>query len=144
MKATTLGITLPSPEHFFNIALQSFASSIGIQLKILIGSQSGERASTEDARGWAQTCMARRSGTVRPAVTSLIQRLEAFGILPERDWQLEWTDLTESTMAEKMDRAVKMSDINAKSALEPVFTNDEIRAAVDCEPLDATDYGEDE
>lgn len=143
MKATTLGITLPSPEHFFNIALQTFASSVGIPLKILVGNQTGERASTEDARDWAQTCMARRNGSIRPTIMSLVNRLERFQILPERDWHLEWSDLTESTMGEKVNRAAQMAEINAKGGLDPTFTTDEIRAAVGFEPLGATDYGSD-
>lgn len=142
MEAKTLGVTLPSPEHFFNIALQSFAASICCPLKILVGTQTGERASTEDARDWAQTCMSRRNDTVRPAVMALISRLTRFGVLPARDWHLHWTDLTESTMGEKLDRAAKMAEINAKSNLELVFLPEEIRAAVDLEPLSEADLSD--
>lgn len=149
MKATTLGITLPSPEHFFNIALQSFAASIQIPLKILVGSQSGERASTEDASEWAQVNMARRSDSVRPNILEFVNRLERFGILKEHDWVLGWGDLTESTVSEKIERAVKMSEVNAKTlsgpmdAGEVIFTGDEIRDVVGYAPLsDAEKYGE--
>ncbi|MET3648041.1 anti-CBASS protein Acb1 family protein [Phyllobacterium ifriqiyense] len=137
MQAKTLGITLPSPEHFFAIALQSFAASIPIPMKILVGSQTGERASTEDAEEWAQTNMSRRTGQVIPNTMSLINRLERFNILPEKDWFLQWTDLTESSIAEKIDRAGKMADVNQKmkDTGEFVFTPEEIRAAVDYEPL---------
>lgn len=146
MQAKTLGVTLPSPEHFFAIALQSFAASVNIPVKILVGSQTGERASTEDAEEWAKTNMARRNGHVVPSIMVLFNRLERFGILPERDWHLDWTDLTESSMSEKIDRASKMADVNQKmqSSGEIVFTGDEIRAAVDLEPLsDAERYRED-
>jgi len=138
IKAETLGITLPSPEHFFSIALQSFAASIPIPLKILVGMQTGERASTEDAKEWAQTNMSRRSGQVIPTAMALIKRLERFLILPEKDWHIDWTDLTESSMGEKIDRAVKMAETNQKmkDSGEIVFTHEEIRAAVDYEPLD--------
>lgn len=139
MEAKTLGVNLPSPEHFFNIALQSFAASVPIPLKILVGTQSGERASTEDAREWAQTNMARRSSYVVPLIMAIINRLETFGILPEMDWFLDWADLTESTASEKIDRALKMADVNTKQAnsgsIEAVFTTDEIRSAVGMEPL---------
>lgn len=135
MTAKTLGITLPSPEHFFSIALQGFASSINIPLKILVGNQTGERASTEDARDWAQACMSRRNASVRPGINALIQRLEGARILPEKDWFLHWTDLTESSMAEKVERADKMATINQKMGLEPPFLPEEIRAVVDMEPL---------
>jgi len=138
INAKTLNITLPSPEHFFDIALQSFAASVNIPTKILVGMQTGERASTEDAKEWAQTNMARRTNIVKPNIMALVRRLEAFGIIaPDKDWTLDWTDLTEASIAEKIDRADKMAGVNQKMqpSGELVFTPDEIRAVVDKEPL---------
>lgn len=138
IKADTLGITLPQPEEFYRIALQAYAASISCPMRILVGMQTGERASTEDAREWAQAAMARRSNIVRPNIMSVVNRLERVGILPERDWHLDWSDLTEATMAEKIDRADKMASVNQKQGHfgEPVFSGDEIREAVDMEPLE--------
>tara|TARA_R110000851_G_C13102466_1_gene568895 strand:- start:27080 stop:28480 length:1401 start_codon:yes stop_codon:yes gene_type:complete len=136
MQAKTLGITLPSPEHFFNIALQAFAASLSIPLKILVGSQTGERASTEDSDDWAQTNMARRANVVVPNIMMLVERLVGFRILPEKDWFLDWPDLTEASMGEKIDRAGKMADVNQKTGTtEWVFTPEEIRKTVGYEPL---------
>lgn len=137
-------ITLPSPEHFFNIALQSFAASITMPIKILVGSQTGERASTEDANEWNQSNMGRRTNWVLPSIRALIHRLEEFRVLPEKDWVIHWDDLTEATMAEKLDRAAKMADINQKQKDSPVFLVDEIRAAVDLEPEPELDEFDDE
>jgi len=141
MQAKTLGVTLPSPEHFFAIALQSFAASVQCPLKILIGSQTGERASTEDAEEWAKVNMARRRGIAVPNIREMVARFVRFGILPERDWFVDWADLTESSMADKIARADKMADVNQKmgAAGELVFTPEEIRAAVDLEPLSEAD-----
>jgi hypothetical protein len=146
MQAKTLGVVLPSPEHFFAIALQGFAASLSIPLKILVGSQTGERASTEDANEWSQTIMSRRTSVVVPNVMALVNRLERFGILPERDWHLDWTDLTEASMAEKIDRANKMADTNQKmkDSGEFVFTPEEIREVVDMEPLSDAEKFRDE
>ena len=147
MQAKTLGVTLPSPEHFWAAPLQSFAASIGIPLKILVGSQTGERASTEDASEWAQTIMARRSSMVVPNIMALVRRLEQFGILKDgMDYFIDWNDLTEASMGEKVDRANKMADTNQKmkDTGELVFTPEEIRAAVDYEPLsDAEKFRDD-
>ncbi|WP_425061839.1 anti-CBASS protein Acb1 family protein [Roseovarius confluentis] len=153
MEAKTLGVTLPIPEHFRAGALENFCASVEIPKKILVGMQTGERASTEDANEWAQTCNGRRSDMVIPNIMTFVNRLEAFGVLPERDWFLVWTDLTESGMGEKIERAGKMADVNQKMAKggELVFTPEEIRAAVDLEPLSNADkyreddpFGEDE
>lgn len=139
MKAETLGITLPQPEEFFNIALQGFAASINIPLKILVGNQTGERASTEDATDWAQTNMARRTNSVRPNILEFTNRLERVGILPERDWELGWTDLMESSTAEKIERAAKMAEINQKMGLDAPFLPEEVREVVGYQPLSEDD-----
>jgi len=141
MTATTLGVTLPQPEEFFNIALQGFAASLNIPLKILVGNQTGERASTEDARDWSQANMSRRTNSVKPNILEFVNRLERFGIIPERDYEIGWTDLTESTASEKIDRATKMADIQQKLSggglgmSETVFTGDEVREVAGYEPL---------
>lgn len=142
MQAKTLGVTLPSPEHFWSAPLQSFAASVGIPLKVLVGNQTGERASTEDADEWSQTNMARRVNITHPNVMEFVARLVTWGILPEKDWFLDQADLTESSMSEKVDRANKMADTNQKMGNQTyVFTDDEIRAAVGYEPLtDAEKY----
>lgn len=146
MQAKTLGITLPSPEHFWAAPLQSFAASMNIPLKVLVGNQTGERASSEDAEDWAQTNMSRRTEHVVPNIMTLVNRLERFGIIPEKDWALDWNDLTEASMSEKIDRADKMAGVNQKmkDGGEIVFTGEEIRAAVDLDPLsDAEKYRDD-
>ena len=138
IEAKTLGVNLPSPEHFFSAPLQSFAASVEMPVKILVGMQTGERASKEDAEEWARTCMARRSDSVVPSIMELVNRLERFGILPEKDWWLDWDNLTEAGMPERMERAGKMSEINERQVRadgEPVFTGDEIRDAVSMAPL---------
>lgn len=138
MQAKTLSVSLPVPEHFFNVSLQGFAASINCPQKILVGNQTGERASTEDAADWNRSNMARRTGTCIPAIRDVVNRLERVGILPERDWTVQWSDLTESSMGEKMERIVSMADANAKSTAAgdgPVFLVEEMRAVTGYEPV---------
>lgn len=141
MEAKSLAVSLPSPEHFFGIALQSFAAGVDIPVKVLIGNITGERASTEDAKEFAKTCMGRRSDTTIPSIMAFVDRLTEFGILPDADWHLKWTDLTESSMDEKIARADKMAGVNQKMEKtgEIVFTHEEIRETVDMEPLSDVD-----
>lgn len=139
--AKPMQVTLPSPEHFFLIALQDFAASISIPLKILVGSQTGERASTEDAAEWAKTVMSRRTDETVPNIMAFVRRLVRFGILREADWHLDWADLTETSMSEKVALADKMADVNVKMADtgEFVFTPDELRGVTGKEPLTEAD-----
>lgn len=136
MTAKLPKIELPDPEHFFMNALQSFAASFDIPLKVLVGTQTGERASTEDASQWNQTCNFRRKNTVIPNILQIVKRFEACGILKDNpEWFVDWTDLTEATVLEKIDRAGKMAKTN-KDAADIVFTPTEIRATVGYEPAD--------
>lgn len=147
MQAKQLNVTLPSPEHFFSTALQSFAASMNIPLKVLVGNQTGERASSEDNEDWAQTNMARRANIVVPNIMLLVKRWIDYGILPPgNDYFLDWTDLTEASMSERIDRADKMADINQKmkDTGEIVFTSEEIRKVPGYEPLsEAEKYRDD-
>lgn len=145
MQAKQISVNLPSPEHFYAVALQDFAASMNIPVKILVGMQTGERASQEDADEWAQTNMSRRSNQTIPNIKLLIDRLERVGILDEKDWFIDWADLTEASMSEKVDRADKMADVNQKTGQnEWVFTPEEIRAAVGYEPLSDADKARDD
>jgi hypothetical protein len=137
IETKTLGITLPQPEEFVKVALQSAAASVPIPLKILIGSQSGERASTEDSDEWAKTCMTEREGNVIPNIRRIVDKLVKFRVFPERDWVVDWSDLTESSMDQKIERAEKMAGTNQKNvAFGAVFMPDEMREVLGMEPID--------
>ena len=133
----SMSIQLADPKEFFSNSLQSFAASVDIPLKILVGMQTGERASSEDIREFNSTCMARREARIVPLLYALVDRLERFGILPERDWFLSWEDLREVGMEEKIARAEKMASVNQKMEKtgEIIFLSEEIREAVGMAPL---------
>lgn len=143
--AKTLDVMLPQPEQYVLVALQSFAASVDIPVKILVGSQTGERASSEDHKEWSQTCQSRRENIVIPALRGIVKRLVRFGVLPEGVATVVWSDLTESTMAEKIERADKMASVNQKMASygRVVFEGDEIRETVDLPAL-GDRYGDDD
>ena len=147
IKATPMQVTLPSPEHFFAVAAQSFAASFSIPMKVLIGSQTGERASTEDSEEWAKVNMARRINQAIPSIMGFVNRLERFGILPAKDWFLDWKSLLDPSPNEMLERVERMAAVNDKmrASNELVFTGDEMRSEVGREPLsDAEKFPEDE
>ena len=82
MKVGTFSISLPQPKEFFEIPLQAFAAGRSMPAKILVGMQTGERASTEDAQEWNNTIMSRRNRWTIPSMKALLQKLEAFGMIP--------------------------------------------------------------
>ncbi|MFQ9622104.1 MAG: hypothetical protein ACLR17_07555 [Enterobacteriaceae bacterium] len=50
--------------------------------KELVGMQTGERASTEDAKGWGRTRMSRRKGFLTDVITDVVSRFWKLGIVP--------------------------------------------------------------
>lgn len=131
-----LQITLPQPKEFWEPCVQSFAASMSIPFKILVGNITGERASTEDKVEWAETCMSRRENRVLPILNEFIDRLVAWGVLEKRDWTVGWASLLEASPDDKLARAEKMSKINKEQGSEPVFLPDEIREEAGYAPAD--------
>ena len=103
-----------------------------------MGNETGERASTEDAKEWAQTCMSRREEMIIPIIDDLIMRMQEWGMIDMQDWHVEWKDLTDSTAEEKRETAAKMVAMNSQqvsAVSELVFTSDEIREVMGFDPL---------
>lgn len=149
MEAKPTSVTLPIPEHFFNVSVQSFAASVNMPIRILVGNQTGERASTEDQKEWSKACMARREHIVIPSLRELLNRLERFQIIPERDWTIDWESLLNASPEERMKRAKTMSEINKSGSdplggSEPAFSVDEIRAEVGFEPMEELNQEDDD
>lgn len=138
IEAKQLPVNMPNPQYFREGAIENYSSSWEMPKKIMTGMQTGERASTEDAAEWNNTCMGIRTDMVIPFIESFLERMVEFMILPERDWHLKWADLTEASMGEKIERAYKMADTNDKmyrSTGQVAFLTEEIRDAVDLEPF---------
>lgn len=136
--AKPMTITLPQPKEFWEPCVQSFAASMQIPFKILVGNITGERASTEDKTEWAETNMSRRENRVLPILNEFVDRLVRWGVLEAKDWTIGWTSLLEATPDDKLNRAAKMSTINSQQASmgEPIFLPDEIREEAGYAPTD--------
>lgn len=122
-----LNIALPQPKEFWEPCVQSFAASMSIPVSILLGNTMSERSSTEDAQDWSRTNNSRRENRIIPVLNEMLERFVAWGILDAKGWTIGWQDLNEASPDDKLDRAAKMSAINAQSGTEPVFLPDEIR-----------------
>lgn len=137
ISAKTLEVKLPQPQEFYDIAAREVGAAFNIPQKILFGTQTGERASTEDAAQWDKHNMSRRNDLVIPNIFDVVDRLVKYGVLPERDYDLNWPDLTGASEEQRFERMGKMADANQKMAPtgDAVFTPDEMRDVVDLPPL---------
>lgn len=135
--------TVPDPEPHFNIALQTFAASVRIPTKILVGHLTGERASTEDNKAFNKTGQGRRVNVLSADIEQFVGHVTQLGMLPDVESSVIWDNLTEPSLDEKLANVTKMVDANQKmlGSGEMVFSVDEMRevagyeAAQPIEPL---------
>lgn len=140
--ATTTAIqsTIEDPSPTYNVNLQTVSAALDIPSKILVGMQTGERASTEDQKYWDARCQSRRKRELTPDIRRFLRKLDALKIIQLKPvYTVMWDDLTESTVAQKLDNASKLADINQKSVSGTVFTDNEIRNAAGYEASDIQD-----
>ncbi|HCM9111250.1 TPA: DUF1073 domain-containing protein [Enterobacter kobei] len=147
---TPLVTAVADPSATYNVNLQTAAAALDIPTKILVGMQTGERASTEDQKYFNTRCQSRR-GDLSFEIEDFCDKLIELSILdPVSQKTVIWDDLNAQSDSEKLDAAQKMSQINSASigTGEQVFTGEEIRVAAGYEgspePLPEVDDDEEE
>ena len=142
---TPLVSNTPDPQSTYNVNLQSFCAAIDMPSRVLIGNQQGERASTEDNRYFKARCQRRRVRELSPEIEDFVDHLANIGVIKHINKKtVMWDDLNAHTDAEKLDTAVKMTQVNQGSLAigEPVFDTDEIRSAAGYEAVEREPLGE--
>lgn len=141
----TLSVAVSDPQPTFNVAVQSFASSVDMPVKVLVGNVTGERASTEDLKQWNATCQSYRATKAAAAIRKLFERLIKLRLLPAFNFSVMWTDLRESSPTERATYAGLLADVNQKMAAakqvasvmgdDMTISDDEIRTAIGYETI---------
>ena len=134
----TVAVSDPMPSY--TVALQVFAASVKIPVKVLVGNITGERASTEDIKQLNARCQSRRVSEVTANVEKFVAKLKQIGMLAAGQYSIMWNDLRESTDGERADHVDKLASIIEKIARadqsqmmtgsEPVLTVAELRSAL--------------
>lgn len=83
------------PKNHFDLLISLVCAAKGMQKRILIGSERGELASSQDEKNWASRIDERRKNYIGPMVLRVfIQRLIDVGVLPKpKEFTIEWSDL---------------------------------------------------
>jgi len=90
---------VPDPSRIFDVIMTLIASVTGIPKRILMGSERGELASTQDEDNWLGRIAERQVQFAEPVILrQFIDRLIWAGVLPqvqdeERGYQVEWPSL---------------------------------------------------
>ncbi|MDY0191052.1 MAG: DUF1073 domain-containing protein [Desulfuromonas sp.] len=134
----TVAVSDPMPSY--TVALQVFAASVKIPVKVLVGNITGERASTEDIKQLNARCQSRRVSEVTAHIEKFVAKLKAIGMLSAGQYSVMWNDLRESTDGERADHVDKLASIIEKIARadqsqmmtgsDPVLTVAELRSAL--------------
>lgn len=134
---TPLVAGVPDPNPTYNVNLQTAAAATDIPTKILVGMQTGERASSEDQKYFNARCQSRRVRDLGRDIRAIVLHLQRIKVMPFiSKFTVMWDDLTEATASEKLTNAKTMAEINSAAAAtgRPIFTDDEIRVAGGFEP----------
>lgn len=75
-----------------DMLLSLIAGACGIPKRILLGTEAGELASTQDENNWSGRVAERREQFVGPAIVRpTIERMQALGVLPPGDFEIVWS-----------------------------------------------------
>lgn len=139
VEATPMNNTVPDPEIYKQMALEEYCASISIASKILVGTQSGVKAGDEDTASLMRMMMSRRKNTCSDFIDSFLSWCYRCGALiaPANGHSIEWSDLTAPSATQKIDAALKMTQVNKEGRAGEglVFTTDEIRKEAGYESL---------
>lgn len=124
---TVLSTNLPDMRETFDNALSSFASSLGLPTAWVAGTQTGERASTENEKQVAKRITSYREITLEPEINKMLSSFDTLGLWQGVEWSVKWDSLLEPSIGEKLANAKLMMEINGP--MGEMFTTGEIRVA---------------
>jgi len=148
------GLQGASPRDFVDIQLDLIAGASGIPKRILIGSERGELASTQDENNWAARISERREQFATPNVlVPLIDQLQFAGVLPENsEYEIIWPEADSIGESDRAAIGLQKAQAIATIANAPgaglYLSDEEIRGLVGLEgeapnpgemPVDETD-----
>lgn len=104
MQAKPIAPVAVDPKPFIDACIQSICIKLGIPVRIFMGSERGELASTQDDDAWNDRVKERQNRQVTPRVICpFINRCINLGILPipTQGYQVEWQDITSQSAKDK-------------------------------------------
>lgn len=94
VEATQLAPQVADPTAHLEVQLMLISAGTRIPKRILVGSERGELASSQDEDNWSRYLDRRRERYLSPRVIRpFVDRLISFGVLKEADYQVDWPPL---------------------------------------------------
>jgi hypothetical protein len=111
----TLAPTVVDPTGQIKILIEAICIELDIPIRVFMGSERGELASTQDADSWERRLDRRRLKYITPRIiVPFIDRLIRIGVLPvPKQYTVKWSKEDTMTPGEKADRLVKRTQAYA-------------------------------
>lgn len=137
MDINVLGSDVANFSQPIDSILSLISGSTGIPKRILVGSEMGQLASTQDRNNWHERIEDRRTEYADPwVIRPFIDRLIKLGALPKAEYEVRWPHITKMDEKERADVAVKLAGVN-RAIGDTVITAPEIRDRIlQLPPLD--------
>lgn len=136
MTAKSLSPSTLDPTPYINAHIQAICIKLRCPVRVFMGSERGELASSQDDAAWNDRLAHRQNTYVTPKVIApFIDRLILLGVLPEpEEYHVEWPDLDSNTKSGKA--AIFLQRVQAYAAavagnLETIFTPHDIMTQLD-------------
>jgi hypothetical protein len=113
VKTRTLEPNIVSAKDQINVIISLISGATGIPQRILMGSERGELASTQDKANWEDRVDERRTNFAEPMILRpTIDRFIDLGILPEPkdgSYSVSWPDISALTLEQKSEVAERFA-----------------------------------
>lgn len=147
VKVNNLGSSSPNPQQVFGMIMSLMSGATGIPQRILLGSEMGQLASSQDRNNWAERIKERRTKFGEPVILwPLIRQLTEAGVLPSGpnlDITIEWPDAFMLTPLEKAQASTQLG-LAANNLSKAMVQTPKFLAVNDCRlilGLDQPDTG---
>lgn len=102
VKLESLQQQIADPANHLDIQIQMISAMTGIPKRILMGSELGELASSQDRSSWINYVNTRRQELAQPQIIEpFINLMMEYGILPMQQYEIDWKELAGMTDAER-------------------------------------------
>jgi hypothetical protein len=139
-RVTSLGSEVASFATDVDALITLIAGTSEIPKRILVGSEAGELASTQDRENWSERVADRRAEYAEPFVLRpFVDRMISINALPKpTEYQVRWPEIRSLSQSERANNAVKWSTLN-KDGIFVVDPNEIRDICLGLEPTDEFD-----
>jgi uncharacterized protein len=115
--AKSLAVQVADPEAHIAAQMSAIATTIGVPLRVLLGSEAAQLASSQDKQTWNGRLKYRQNKHVTPViVVPFVQMLQAMNVLPrtKETVRVDWPDLDLPTRMDKAEVLLRRTEAMAR------------------------------